>query len=119
MITRLHPDRRHWAMGEVTGTLSVRVLPPQGPSALLWSQQQAHQGCISALVFSPDGRWLASGGRDGQVHLWHTASGRRLATFPHGEKIGALCWATDGSCLTSAAGQCVRLWPVSVPMQFL
>lgn len=88
MILRLCPGTLTWASGEVNGTLALRS---SSHAALLWSQRQAHQGCISALEWSPDGKLLASGGRDGQVHIWHAATGERLRTFVHGEKVGALC----------------------------
>lgn len=108
MILRLHPSHGCWASGEVNGTLAVR-----SPAALLWRQQQAHQGCISALEWSPGGNWLASGGRDGQVHVWHAATGERLGTFLHGEKVGLLCWSPESASLTAASRQTIHVWPLT------
>jgi WD40 repeat protein len=56
---------------------------------ILWdvsrrSQQIAlagHADAVQAVKFSPDGRWLASGDRQGQVILWDTTTGRRLANI--------------------------------------
>ena len=46
-----------------------------------------HQHWISAVTFSPDGKWLASGSYDGTVKLWDVSSGSErvsLITFTDG-----------------------------------
>jgi serine/threonine-protein kinase len=37
---------------------------------------QGHQGYVTALEFSPDGRYLATGGLDGSVRLWDVGMAR-------------------------------------------
>jgi WD40 repeat protein len=39
----------------------------------------AHDGAISRLAFSRDGRWLASGSSDRTARVWDAASGRQIA----------------------------------------
>ncbi|KAJ0041324.1 hypothetical protein Pint_27190 [Pistacia integerrima] len=44
-------------------------------TALYMGQEiQAHKGYIWTMKFSPDGQYLASGGEDGVVRIWHVTS---------------------------------------------
>lgn len=42
---------------------------------------KGHENIVTALAFSADGQWLASGGHDQRVVLWDTATGEQVATF--------------------------------------
>jgi WD40 repeat protein len=71
--------------------LSVVVLSGQdfvlGQSAILQDSKAAisvqigHSDRISAIAFSAEGSWLATGGNDGTLKLWDVASGRLLRTL--------------------------------------
>jgi WD40 repeat protein len=68
------------------------------------------------VAFSPDGRLLATGGRDGAVRLWDVAA-RRMVTAPlrgHTADVTRVAFSPDGSTLASASfDRTVRLWSVS------
>ncbi|MCX5659772.1 MAG: protein kinase [Planctomycetota bacterium] len=64
------------------------------------------------LSFSPDGKLVASGHKDGSVRLWNAAKpspGRLLAG--HKGPVHAVAWCDDGATIASAgADGAVRLW---------
>jgi RNA polymerase sigma factor (sigma-70 family) len=66
----------------------------------------------AAVAFAPDGKTLATGGRDGLVKLWDVASGRHLRTLElQYAQVEALAWSRDGRTVASAGrGGMIRLW---------
>ncbi|MCP4215685.1 MAG: hypothetical protein GY765_13610 [bacterium] len=83
--------------------------------------KKKHGGIIRALAFSADGRFLASGGFDGNVLLWDM-EGRQLREdalrLPmlriHGDdKILALAFSTDGNALLFCDKRHLRVCPTS------
>ena len=48
-----------------------------------------HKGTVQALAFSPDGRWLASGGDDNNIVLWSVSNGREEFRFDGHKKADA------------------------------
>jgi len=76
----------------------------------------AHSGNIFALVYSPDGQLLASGGDDGVVRLLGSSSGETVAELPLSstQLVQALTFSPDGSRLV--AGQragTITAWELS------
>jgi WD40 repeat protein len=51
-----------------------------------------HEGEINHVTFSPDGKWIASGGDDELIHLWPVpdVSQPPLHTWPRDELIAKL-----------------------------
>ncbi len=77
--------------------------------------QPADQGPIFSLAFSPDGKWLASGGRKGTVQIWGATNElKHHATLPdHGKTVWALAWSPDSATLAASADKSIKLWKVA------
>ena len=70
---------------------------------------------ISSLVFSPDGKLLASGGRNSpKVELWNALTGEHVTTVSttHRGSIIALVFSDDGKFLASLGGGTIEVWNV-------
>ena len=64
-----------------------------------------HQQTVRVVAWSPDGRYLASGGDDGQLLVWGT-DGVVRQRFPHPAAVTALAWSPESERLvTGAANQ--------------
>jgi WD40 repeat protein len=82
-------------------------------------QIQAHQFLdprgqerITALVFSPDGKTLASAASDKAIRLWEVATGKERQAFPADSfATGSLAFAPDGKSLAWAnSSGLIRIW---------
>lgn len=59
-----------------------------------------HQETITAIAFSPDGKKLASAGRDKKVKVWSLDTGKELlAASVAVQQLTALAWSADGKRL--------------------
>lgn len=65
-----------------------------------------------AVAFSPDGQFFAAGNSDGQIRIWHTASGqKRLTLAGHRTWVTSIAFSPDGNYLASGSfDHTVKFW---------
>ncbi|MBV9010768.1 MAG: CHAT domain-containing protein [Pseudonocardiales bacterium] len=67
-----------------------------------------------AVVFCPDGRWLATASDDHAARIWDVGSGRLLAAFAHDNVVVGVVFSPDGRWLATASDDhTAGVWDVS------
>jgi WD40 repeat protein len=81
------------------------------------SQVQAHSNALETLVFSPDGKRLATGGADGKILLWDAATVMNAGATPLKELgslqgvINEVVFSPDGKMIAAAGdGKSIVVW---------
>jgi eukaryotic-like serine/threonine-protein kinase len=63
-----------------------------------------HQSLIMRVVFSPDGKKLASASWDGTARIWDTATGKSIRVFGHKGAVNGVAFHPDGRRFASCGG---------------
>ncbi len=67
--------------------------------------ETGHALGIESVTFSPNGKVLASGGRDNQVKIWDVVSGQELKSLTgHTNAVISVTFSPDGKLIASSSG---------------
>jgi len=106
------PIKPEFAIGRLSGKF-VEIWNAETGKEARTLRSHATNGVL-AVAYSPDGRLLASAGRDNLIHVWYTGNGREILTLKgHTKEVSTVDFSRDGSHLASGgADNRLILWDV-------
>jgi glucose/arabinose dehydrogenase len=95
----------HLAVASNDGMVKLWDIKPTTQSEgstdpVLLTQLNGHQGAVSTIRFSPDGKLIATGGADGTVRLW-TIKGQQLNEVRHQDPVSTVRFSPDGKLIAT------------------
>jgi WD40 repeat protein len=109
------------ACSDETNTVIPTNQSSLAPLSLIFStpSQAGQKKSINAMVFSPDGKLVASAGGDYAIRFWSTSSDKEILTLKgHTDSVTNLAFSPDGKFLASGGKDgTVRVWSVTTGQQ--
>jgi hypothetical protein len=107
-------DGRSLVSGSVDGVVRVWLLA----DGKEWQRSiSAHDGAVTAAVFTPSGGQIASRGGDGTIKIWDSNTGALLHRFEVGKPAGGSCSlavSPDGRLLAAGTvNREIKLWSLA------
>jgi dipeptidyl aminopeptidase/acylaminoacyl peptidase len=77
-----------------------------------------HSDLVRCVDWSPDGKFLVTGGNDNTVKTWDGSTGQEIATLRgHTDQVNDVKWCPDGRQLATVGNGTVKVWNVPEPIQ--
>jgi WD40 repeat protein len=83
-------------------------------------QPQSHDDRIRAIAFSPNGKYIASGGTSKEIKIWNVESSILIELPGHENTIRAIAWNSDGTRIaTGSRDNTIKIWDLEskVPLK--
>lgn len=99
-------------------------MPEVPPTLRLWDvssgaelfQARLPRNSVESIAFTPDGRCLLAGHRDGSLSLWDLAKKHQVRTIPaHRDRVTSIVFSPDGKSFATGSGDFTALlWDTSL-----
>jgi WD40 repeat protein len=74
-----------------------------------------HTGPAYSVAYSPDGKWLASGGGDANTYIWNTQTWQPISLTNHLRTVRSVAFSPDGKLLgTGSWDKTITLHPITL-----
>jgi WD40 repeat protein len=111
----------NWCLtGCADGSIRLWDLDKGDAPPLRVIKDRGHRTAVTALAFSPDGKYFASGGEDSMIYLWRTDDrseepvyafdGEHGVDQPHQGTITALHFTPQARLISAARDGTLRIW---------
>lgn len=104
------PNNKTFAWGSENGTVAICNIETKSMQSL-----KGHTDFVKCVVFSPDGKLLASCSDDQTVRLWDVRTGKSLKVFQgHAHWVEGVAFSPNGTTLASCSvDKTVRIWDIA------
>jgi WD40 repeat protein len=70
-----------------------------------------HEGFVSAVTFSPNGKYLATASDDGTARVWAVESGEEISHVVHEQSVASIAFSPNGKFIASGSWDySIRVW---------
>ncbi len=73
--------------------------------------RMTHDNTVTAVAFSPNGKYVVSGSADNTARVWESISGKEVARMIHDDGVTAVAFSSDGKYVASGNNDITtRFW---------
>ncbi|MBD0387850.1 MAG: WD40 repeat domain-containing protein, partial [Nostoc sp. C3-bin3] len=104
------PNSETIAIIGVRDTVKLWQIPNEpGREVELLETFPKHQDVINSVMFSPDGKMIASASKDKTIKIWGR-DGTLIKNIPEDDEVNSVSFNPDSNIIASASGITIKLW---------